>query len=59
MWKLNRIGQEKVWYEKELIEKIKEVCKPALQHSQSADVWALGQKHLAKQILEMIQEWER
>ena len=27
MWRVNKIGQEQIWYEAELIEKIKNICK--------------------------------
>jgi len=26
MWRVNKTGQEQVWYEAELIEQIKEIC---------------------------------
>jgi hypothetical protein len=55
MW----VRDNKVWYEAELIELIKALCKPASNYSTDADAWALGKKHLAKQILEIIQENEK
>lgn len=27
MWQTNKIGKEQIWYEAELIEKIKNICK--------------------------------
>ena len=54
MW----VRDNKVWYEAELIELIKALCKPASNYSTDADAWALGKKHLAKQVLDLIQENE-
>jgi hypothetical protein len=59
VWRVNKIGKEQCWYEAELIEKIFDICKPALNHSFNADVFAKGQKHIAKQVLDLIQENEK
>jgi hypothetical protein len=61
VWRVeNKVtGKMQCWYEAELIERISYICKPALNHSFNADVFALGQKHIAKQVLDCIQENER
>ena len=60
MWQtVDYKGNTVKWYEAELIELIKSLCKPASNYSTDADAWALGKKHLAKQVLDLIQENEK
>lgn len=60
MWQtVDYKGNTVKWYEAELIELIKALCKPALNYSTGSDTWALGKKHLAKQVLDLIDENEK
>ena len=52
MWRVNKIGKEQVWYEAELIEKIKAECQDKL--TQNFDVTGV-----TKRILHLIQEYEQ
>lgn len=52
MWRINKNGKEQVWYEAELIERIKKECKECYQNN----VKYYG---LALKILELIQENEK
>ena len=51
MWRVNKTGQEQVWYEAELIEKIKAECQDKL--TQNYDVTGV-----TKRILDLIKEFE-
>ena len=53
MWRVNKIGQEQVWYEAELIEKISEIAKDIVENDcyENSDV-------KAQKILDLIKEHE-
>ena len=60
MWRVNRIGKEQVWYEAELIEKIKRLC----QAFYTTDViCGDNEKHgkwlIARDILNLIEQYEK
>jgi hypothetical protein len=60
MWKLkNKVtGKEETWYEAELIEKIKHICKTTETFEYKND-FILGMHAMAKDVLDIIQEAER
>lgn len=51
MWRVNKIGKEQVWYEGELIEKIKKECQTTYDNNDKF-------YNLAQRILELIKEKE-
>lgn len=65
MWRVNKIGKEQVWYEAELIEKIKAECQEAIDtydkeqfYEDDCDIFE-GEAIMANRIMQLIQEWER
>ena len=52
MWQINKNGKEQIWYEAELIEKIKTECQDKL--TQNFDVTGV-----TKRILDLIEENEK
>ena len=52
MWRVNKIGKERVWYEGKLIDKIKKEC----QETYDSNDKFYG---LAQRILELIKEVEK
>ena len=51
MWRVNKIGKEQVWYEAELIEKIKNICE--------VNILCEGGCPYLQNILDLIQENEK
>lgn len=51
MWRVNKIGKEQIWYEAELINKIKEICE--------VNMLCEGGCPYLQDILELIQENEQ
>lgn len=61
----NYKGQEQVWYESELIEKIKAECQEAIDtydreqfYEDDCDIFE-GEAIMANRIITMLREWER
>lgn len=65
MWVVNKIGKEQVWYEAELIEKIKAECEEAINTYDREEFYEddcdkfLGESFMAEKILDLIQEFEQ
>lgn len=64
MWRINRNGKEQVWYEAELIEKIRTICEKGIQDNiSSLQDFCIncvhGKANIALTILELIQENEK
>ena len=64
MWRVNRIGQEQIWYEKELIDSIKQECQEAINtydreefYEDDADTF-MGESTMAQRILDLIKSYE-
>lgn len=57
MWRVNRTGQEQVWYEAELIEKIRKEC----QKWNYITIFSVdyGKYFLAQEILDLIERYEK
>lgn len=51
MWRVNKIGKEQIWYEAELIEKIKNICE--------VNMLCEGGCPYLQNILDLIQENEK
>jgi hypothetical protein len=64
MWRVNKIGKEQVWYEAELIEKIKAECQEAIDAYDKEQFYEddcdkfMGESFMAQRILELIKEKE-
>lgn len=64
MWRVNKLGKEQIWYEAELIEKIRTICEKGIQDNiSSLQDFCIdcvnGKANIALTILELIQENER
>lgn len=58
MWVINKNGKEQIWYEAELIDKIKKICKSAGEFEYKND-FMLGMHAMAKDVIDLIQENEK
>lgn len=65
MWRVNKIGKEQVWYEGELIDKIKKECQEVIDTYDKEQFYEddcdkfMGESFMAQRILDLIQESER
>lgn len=65
MWRVNKIGQEQVWYESEIIEKIKAICKNTCNYGDNCNGYhcysckCINEEAAINQILNLIKEVEK
>ena len=63
MWRVNRIGMEQVWYESELIKKIREECSEAVRTYEQEEFYEddcdrfMGESCIAQRVLEIIEDF--